>query len=302
MAGHSHDHGRPHAGAVHRWRLQAALALTGTFFVVELVAGLWSGSLTVLSDAGHLAADTVGLAVALTASHWATRPDSTGRRTYGRYRAEIFAAGLSVLLMIGVCGYVLVNAVQRFGSPVEVPRGVLMVVGVVGLLVNLVALALLRGGSAENLNVKGAYLEVLADALGSVGVLTAGLLTWLTGSLLWDPILALALAGFVGVRAVRLGREVLGVLGQSAPAGIDPAEAQHRLAAVDGVDEVHDLHLWTLTSGMNVATAHLVSARDADPAAVLVAASEVLREDFGIDHATLQVEPSGSDACQGTAW
>ncbi len=300
MSGHTHQHG--HTGAVHRWRLQAALALTGVFFVVELAAGIWSGSLTVLSDAGHMAADTVGLAAALTASHWATLPDRSGRRTYGHYRAEIFAAGLSVLLMLAVCGYVVVSAVQRFGMPVEVPAGVLMVVGLVGLAVNLVALTLLRGGSAENLNVKGAYLEVLADALGSVGVLIAGFATWLTGSPLWDPVLALALAAFVGVRAVRLGREVVGVLGQAAPPGIDPDDAKVRLAGVPGVVEVHDLHLWTLTSGMNVATAHLVSAEDADTAEVLVAASAVLRDGFGIDHATLQVEPSGSDACQGTAW
>lgn len=300
--GHSHGHHGGHTGARHRWRLQAALALTGTFFVVELVAGIWSGSLTVLSDAGHMAADTVGLVVALTAAHWATRPDTTGRRTYGRYRVEIFAAGLSVLLMVVVCGYVLVSAVQRFGSPVEVPAGVLMVIGVAGLAVNLIALALLRGGSAENLNVKGAYLEVLADALGSVGVLLAGLATWLTGWPLWDPLVAVALAGFVGVRAVLLGREVVGVLGQSAPAGIEPAHARNRLAAVSGVVEVHDLHLWTLTSGMNVATAHLVSTDGADPATVLIEASAVLRDEFGIDHATLQVEPSGSGACQGTAW
>lgn len=300
MSGHSHHHG--HTGVVHRWRLQVALALTASFLVVELVAGIWSGSLTVLSDAGHMAADTVGLVAALTAAHWATRPDTSGRRTYGRYRAEIFAAGLSVLLMIGVCGYVLVSAVQRFGSPVEVPAGVLMVIGVTGLAINLVALLLLRGGASENLNVKGAYLEVMADALGSVGVLVAGFATWLTGSPLWDPILALALAGFVGVRAVRLGREVIGVLGQSAPAGIEPDHAQHRLASVTGVVEVHDLHLWTLTSGMNVATAHLVSDAGADPASVLIEASAVLRDEFGIDHATLQVEPVGSGACQGTAW
>ncbi|MFT3969782.1 MAG: cation diffusion facilitator family transporter [Micropruina sp.] len=300
MAGHTHHRG--HTGAVHRWRLQAALALTGVFFMVELAAGIWSGSLTVLSDAGHMAADTVGLAVALTASHWATLPDRSGRRTYGRYRAEIFAAGLSVLLMLAVCGYVLISAIQRFGAPVEVPAGVLMVVGVIGLVVNLIALSLLHGGSAENLNVKGAYLEVLADALGSVGVLVAGIATWLTGSPLWDPILALALAAFVAVRAVRLGREVIGVLGQAAPPGIDPDDAKVRLASVPGVVEVHDLHLWTLTSGMNVATAHLVSDQDVNTADVLVAASAVLRDDFGIDHATLQVEPSGSDACQGTAW
>ncbi|MCW3157633.1 cation diffusion facilitator family transporter [Micropruina sonneratiae] len=298
---HTHDH-HGHSGTVHRWRLQVALALVGSFFVVELVAGLWSSSLSVLSDAGHMAADTVGLVVALSASHWATRPDPTGRRTYGRYRVEIFAAGLSVLLMIAVCGYVLVSAVQRLGTAVEVHAGVMLVIGVVGLAVNVVALLLLRGGSQENLNVKGAYLEVLADALGSVGVLLAGLLTWWTGASLWDAVVAAALAVFVGVRAVLLGREVLRVLGQAAPNGIDPAHARERLAGVRGVVEVHDLHLWTLTSGMNVATAHLVSATGADPAGVLKDASAVMRDEFGIDHATLQVEPSGSGACQGTEW
>jgi len=304
MTAHSHSHGGQHAhpGTVHRWRLQVALGLVGSFFVVELFAGIWSGSLSILSDAGHMAADTVGLVVALSASHWVTRPDASGRRTYGRYRAEIFAAGLSVLLMFAVCGYVLVSAVSRLGAPVTVDAPVMLLVGTVGLAVNLVALLLLRGGSEENLNVKGAYLEVLADALGSVGVLIAGVATWLTGSPLWDPVVAIGLAVFVGVRAVLLGREVLRVLGQSAPAGIDPAHAARRLAAVSGVVEVHDLHLWTLTSGMNVATAHLVSSGDADPAVVLIEASTLMREEFGIGHATLQVEPAGSGACQGTEW
>lgn len=305
MAGHSHDHAgvaHGHVGATHRWRLQVALALVGTFFVVELAAGIWSGSLSVISDAGHMAADTVGLIVALVATSWATRPDQTGRRTYGRYRVEIFAAGLSVLLMMAVSIYVLVTAIGRFGAPVEVHAGVMVVIGVLGLVVNLVTLLLLRNGSKESLNIKGAYLEVLADALGSVGVLLAGLATWATGWPQWDTLLALGLALYVAVRAVLLGREVLGVLGQSAPPGINPADAHDRLASVVGVLEVHDLHLWQLTSGMNVATAHLVSSTGADPADILIAASAVMRDEFGIDHATLQVEPSGSGACQGTEW
>lgn len=303
MPGHDHAGGaHSHVGTTHRWRLQVALALVGSFFVVELVVGLRSGSLSVISDAGHMAADTVGLIVALVATAWATRPDSTGRRTYGRYRVEIFAAGLSVLLMIAVSVYVLITAIGRFGAPVEVQANVMIVIGLIGLAVNLVTLLLLRDGSKESLNIKGAYLEVLADAIGSVGVLLAGLATWLTGWPLWDPILAVALAVYVAVRAVLLGREVLGVLGQSAPPGIDPAEARDRLATVTGVLEVHDLHLWQLTSGMNVATAHLVSSTGADPAGILIEASAVMRDEFGIDHATLQVEPTGSGACQGTEW
>lgn len=306
MAGHAHDHagggGHGHVGATHRRRLQVALALVGTFFLVELAAGIWSGSLSVISDAGHMAADTVGLIVALGATAWATRPDHTGRRTYGRYRVEIFAAGLSVLLMMAVSVYVLVTAIGRFGAPVEVHAGVMVVIGLVGLVVNLVTLLLLRDGSKESLNIKGAYLEVMADALGSVGVLLAGVATWLTGWPLWDTVLALVLAVYVAIRAVLLGREVMSVLGQSAPPGIDPADARDRLASVTGVLEVHDLHLWQLTSGMNVATAHLVSTTGADPAGILIEASALMRDEFGIDHATLQVEPSGSGACQGTEW
>lgn len=293
-AGHSHGPVPGHAGARHRWRLLAAFCLTLAFLVVEVIAAWLSGSLALLSDAGHMATDVVALGAALAATQLAARPDSTGRRTYGSYRAEVFASGLAVLLMLGVAVYVVVEAIGRIGSGAEIATGPMLIVGVLGLVVNLVALWLLRGGARESLNVKGAYLEVLADSLGSVGVIVAALLIGWTGSPLWDTVVALAIGAYVAVRAVLLGREVLAVLGQQAPAGIDPAEVGACLAEAPGVADVHDLHLWTLTSGMNVATAHVVAAPGADPAAVLAGLRQVLLDRFGIDHATLQVETDAS--------
>jgi cobalt-zinc-cadmium efflux system protein len=276
-----------------------AFVLVGSFFVVELVAGLVADSLALLSDAGHMAADVVALGAALAATRIATRPDATGRRTFGSYRAEVFASGLTVLLMLGAAAYVGIEAVRRLGTTTEVSSGPMLLVGVLGLLVNLVALALLRGGAGESLNVKGAYLEVVADTVGSLGVVAAGLLVAWTGDGWWDTLVAAAIAVFVAVRAVLLGREVLAVLGQHAPSGMDPAEVEAALCGVPGVATVHDLHLWTLTSGMHVATAHLVATGDTD--AVLVAAGRMLRQEFGVDHATLQVE-SDARHCSELSW
>ena len=298
--GTSHDHG--HAGATHRWRLQVAFGLVAGFFLVELVTALTSGSLALLSDAGHMAADVVALGAALVATRIAARPDSTGRRTYGSFRAEVFASGLAVLLMLGVAAYIAFEAVQRIGDPVDVATGPMLLVGAIGLVVNVIALTLLRGGAAESLNVKGAYLEVVADTLGSVGVIIAGLLVASTGKALWDTVIALAIAVFVAVRAVLLGREVLAVLGQHAPVGMSPDEVTAALAGVDGVSNVHDLHVWTLTSGMNVATAHLMTVDGADPHEVLDGARAVMRDEFGVEHATLQVEPESHTGCHDVTW
>ncbi|WP_110181084.1 cation diffusion facilitator family transporter [Nocardioides solisilvae] len=301
-AGHGHGAGGAagHAGGRHRWRLALAFAVVGTFFVVELVAGLVADSLALLSDAGHMAADVVALGAALAATRIAVRPDRTGLRTYGSYRAEVLASGLTVLLMLGAAAYVGIEAVRRAGEAVAVAATPMLVVGALGLLANLVALVLLRGGAGESINVRGAYLEVVADTVGSVGVLVAGVLVARTGEPVWDTLVAGAIALFVAVRAVLLGREVLAVLGQHAPAGMVPAEVEEALAAVPGVEEVHDLHLWTLTSGMHVATAHLVAA--AAPAdSVLGAARTLLLERFGVEHATLQVETDASE-CREVSW
>jgi cobalt-zinc-cadmium efflux system protein len=300
-AGHSHGP-KGHSGGAHRWRLQLAFALVAGFFVIELVAALTSGSLALLSDAGHMAADVVALGAALVATRIATRIDTTGRRTFGSYRAEVFASGLAVLLMLGVSVYIAVEAVGRIGGEVDVASGPMLAVGAVGLAVNLVAVVLLRGGAAESLNVKGAYLEVVADTLGSVGVIAAGVLVAATGNAWWDTGIALAIAAFVALRAVMLGREVLVVLGQHAPAGVNPGQVTAALASVPGVTDVHDLHVWTLTSGMNVATAHLMTNPDTDAHGVLDQAGHLLRTRFGVEHATLQVEPTTHSQCKEMAW
>jgi cobalt-zinc-cadmium efflux system protein len=299
--GHSHGPSG-HAGGTHRWRLQLAFVLVAAFFVIELVTALTSGSLALLSDAGHMAADVVALGAALVATRIATRKDTTGRRTFGSYRAEVFASGLAVLLMLGVSVYIALEAIGRIGGGAEVASGPMLAVGAIGLAVNLVALALLRGGAGESLNVKGAYLEVVADTLGSVGVIAAGVLVAATGNAWWDTGIALAIATFVAVRAVMLGREVLAVLGQHAPAGMSPEELIAALESVPGVTDVHDLHVWTLTSGMNVATAHLMTAPDGDAHDVLDQAGQILRTRFGVEHATLQVEPATHTQCREMTW
>ena len=300
--GAGHAHGGGHAGGRHRWRLVTTFAMVATFFVVELVVGLLSGSLALISDAGHMAADVVALGAALAATRIATRPDRTGLRTYGSYRAEIFASGLTVLIMLGVSVYVVVEASRRIGERVEVEAGPMLVVGFLGLLVNVVSMVLLRAGSKESLNVKGAYYEVVADAAGSVGVIVAGLLVAATGVAWWDTVVALAIGVFVAVRAVILGREVLHVLGQHVPAGMDVEEVASDLAAVPGVIDVHDLHIWTLTSGMNVATAHLVLADNTSSQAVLDRARSVMRDNHRLEHATLQVEARPTKECTESTW
>jgi len=300
-----HDHTpRPngHPGTRYRGRLRWALLLTAAYTVIEMSAAFAAGSLALVSDAGHMVADTAALGVAYAATTLAKRPDRSGRRTYGYYRLEMFAALFSALLMLGVGLYVAISAWDRWGANAEVEVGLMFAVGLVGLSVNIVAILLLRGGAQESLNLKGAYQEVLADALGSIAVMVGAALIWFTDDVIWDTLLGLAIGGFVVVRAISLARQVLSVLGQHAPSNVHPADVQRDLAQVDGVQSVHDLHLWTLTSGMNVATAHLVSVNAERHHQVLDAASELLRTRYGIAHATLQVEPADHTGCDQIDW
>jgi cobalt-zinc-cadmium efflux system protein len=303
-AGHGHGHAPvdAHAGGRHRWRLAVTFGMVAAFFVVELVVGLVAGSLALISDAGHMAADVVALGAALVATKVAARPDSTGRRTYGSYRAEVFASGFTVLIMLGVSAYVVVEAVRRFGTAEEVSTGPMLVVGLIGLAINVLSMLLLRSGAQESLNVKGAYYEVIADAAGSVGVILAGLLVLATDDPVWDTVVALAIGAFVAVRAVQLGRQVLAVLGQHVPAGMEVEAVTADLLAVPGVRDVHDLHVWTLTSGMHVATAHLVVEDHAESQLVLQQAQDVLRTTHRVEHATLQVEDRPTSACHEVTW
>lgn len=302
--GHGHGHGAAvgHAGGRHRWRLGVTFAMVAAFLVVELVAGLWSGSLALISDAGHMTADVVALGAALVATRIATRADTTGRRTYGSYRVEVFASGLTVLVMLGVAVYVVLEAIGRIGEGSEVQTGAMLVVGAIGLAINLVSMLLLRAGASESLNLKGAYFEVVSDAAGSIGVIVAGLLVAATGQPLWDTAVAVAIGVFVAVRAISLGRQVLAVLGQHVPEGMEVDQVVADLEAVSGVDGVHDLHVWTLTSGMHVATAHLVLDAGADAQTVLAEAQTALATRHQIEHATLQTETAPTRQCHEVNW
>ncbi|OUZ11093.1 cation transporter [Aeromicrobium sp. PE09-221] len=301
--GAGHGHGAAgHAGGRHRWRLAVTFVLVFAFFLVELVFGLMSNSLALISDAGHMSADVVALGAALVATRIATRLDTTGRKTYGSYRAEVFASGFTVLIMLGVAAYVVIEAISRIGDAPEVATGTMLVVGALGLVVNIVSMLLLREGSRESLNVKGAYYEVVADAAGSVGVIAAGILVAVSGQPIWDTLVAVAIGIFVAVRAVVLGRQVLAVLGQHVPEGIVVDEVVETLEALPGVAGVHDLHLWTLTSGMNVATAHLVVEKGSDGQLVLTKAQGVLATTYGIEHATLQTELAPTQQCEEVSW
>lgn len=302
-AGHSHPPAPAgHAGGRYRRRLAIAFGLIATFFIVELVYGLLADSLALISDAGHMAADVVALGAALAATKIATRKDKTGRRTFGSYRAEVFASGLTVLLMLGVSAYVVIEAINRIGSDPEVSSGPMIIVGGLGLLINVIVLFLLKSGSKESLNVKGAYFEVVADTAGSVGVVIAGILISATGQVWWDTVVALAIGIFVAVRAVILGRQVLAVLGQHVPEGLAIEKVADDLAVIDGVTDVHDLHVWVLTSGMNVATAHLVAEDTDDFPRILDEARITLKDTYAIEHATLQLERTAARECHEIDW
>lgn len=288
-----HVHVNPvSAAGAHKRPLVLALALTATYMVVEVVVGFAIGSLALLSDAGHMLTDVAGLGLALAAIQVA-QSRRTPSATYGLYRLEVLAALVNTVLLFGIALYVLIEAWRRFQDPPDVPGIWLLVVASIGLVVNLVSFLLLRRGATESLNVRGAFLEVLSDLLGSVGVIVGGIVLIVSGWSYIDPIVGVAIGLFILPRAYRLGREALRVLLQVAPAELDVPDVERRLAAVSGVAGVHDLHVWTLTSGLRVATGHLELAAGADPASVLERATAVLAEQEGIEHVTLQVEPSG---------
>jgi len=294
-------HGHGHAGARHTGRLAVSLGVLVAFLVLEVVVGLATSSLALLSDAGHMFTDVLGIGMAL-AAITAARSATCDRRTFGLYRAEVLAALANAVLLIGVAVWVLVEAVQRFvePAPVPVPGVPLMLTAAAGLAANLVVFALLREGARESLNVRGAYLEVLADTLGSLGVLLAGVTTLAFGWWWADPLVAVAIGLWVLPRTWVLGRQAVRILVQAAPAHVDVAAVRVALAALDGVQDVHDLHLWTLTSGMEVGSAHLLVDADADPGAVL-AAAQALLTGRDLAHFTVQVEPPHAK-CARLAW
>jgi cobalt-zinc-cadmium efflux system protein len=303
--GAGHDHGKQalRAGARHRARLWWAAGLLAAFMLVEAASAIATGSLALLSDAGHMFTDVLGIAMALAAITAAGRAATDSHRTFGLYRLEVLAALANAALLTVVAGVVLVQAVRRFTDPPDVPAGSMLAVAAGGLVINLIAFALLRSGAKESINVRGAYLEVIGDLLGSAGVIVAAVIIAVTGWQYADPIAAVAVALMILPRTVALGREAVRILVQAAPEHLDITRVRARLAAVPGVCDVHDLHVWTLTSGMDVASAHLSLEPAAELATVLSTARDALHDDFDIEHATLQVEPVGADGgCAPAGW
>lgn len=304
VMGHGHGHGLPvSASGRHVGKLAAAFTVTAVFMVVEIGTGIATGSLALLSDGAHMVTDVLGIGLALAAIVVARRARRSPGRTFGLYRAEVLAALANAVLLFGVAGYVLYEAVDRFSSPPAVPGGPVVLVAVLGLAANVVAFLLLRQGAAESLNLRGAYLEVVADMIGSFGVLVSGVVTLVFGWRYADPVIGVAIGLFVLPRTWTLARRSLRILFQHAPERVDVEALTRALARLPGVGEVHDVHVWTLTSGMEVASAHLTVGPDCDQSAILAAARELLAREYQLEHATLQVESGRAAAtCHELQW
>jgi cobalt-zinc-cadmium efflux system protein len=275
------------------------LAITTAVFLLQVVGGVLSGSLALLADAGHMLTDSTGLLIATIASLLAARP-ATAARTYGLQRAEVLAALANGMLLVAVGVWVLVQAVQRWDAATEISGGLMLAFAVVGGVANAVALVLLHRPQAESLNLRGAYLEVLGDLLGSVAVIVAAVVILTTGYARADSIASILIFAMIIPRAWSLLREVVDVLLEATPKGVDLAEVRRHICGVDGVIDVHDLHVWTITSGSPALSAHVVvdahCISTGRSGQVLDRLAECLGEHFDVEHCTFQIEPEGHQA------
>ncbi|MBC6795526.1 cation diffusion facilitator family transporter [Corynebacterium macclintockiae] len=290
-SGHGHSHGHSHSHAPTDAPLRAlliVLGVTGTVFFAELIGGLITGSVALLADAMHMLSDAAGLIIAVVAIFIGRRA-ATAQATFGYRRVEVLAALVNAVTVLGISAWIVVEAFQRLSEPVEIMAGPMMIVAVIGLLANIISAWILNRQREHSVNVQGAFLHVLADMLGSVAVLVAGGVIILTGWQYADVIASLVIAALVLPRAWQLMMQALRILLEQAPPGYRPAEVDALLRQVDGVLDVHDLHLWSLDGTSALASVHLVVPEGRDPAAVLCAAQAALQE-RGIAHATIQVE------------
>lgn len=291
--------GRPHhatAAGRYRGRLAVAVAISAAIAAAEVAGALISGSLVLLADAAHMAADAAGVGLSVLATVMAARPVS-GRRTFGYARAEILAATVNALLLLGLAAFILTAAARRAGAPPGVGSGLMIVFGVAALAGNGVSLLLLRRGQAESLNVRGAFLEVASDTFGAAAVIISGAVIAGTGFTLADPIASIVVAALILPRTWNLLRDAVDVLLEATPRGVDLAEVRTHLTSVKGVTDVHDLHAWTITSGLPVLSAHVVVDRGMLAAGcspgILDQLQECLRGHFDVAHSTFQLEPAG---------
>ncbi len=290
--GAGHDHGT--ATGAHRGRLAVVLAITVTVLVFEVIGGLVSGSLALLADAGHMATDAAGIALALVAATLAQRP-STAARTFGLQRVEILAAAANAVVLFALAAYILIEAARRLTDPPEIGSGLMLAVALVGLTANAVSLGVLRRGQGESLNVRGVYLEVLGDLLGSVAVVIAALVIVVTGFGAADAIASALVAVMILPRSWHLLREAIDVLLEATPRNVDLDEVRAHILAMPGVIDVHDVHAWTITSGLPVLSAHIVvddATAGGDHTTVLDELGECLAGHFDVEHCTFQVEPA----------
>lgn len=299
-AGHSHSVAVPAGTAAgrHKSRLAGALALTTAFMAAEVVGGLWTGSLALLADAAHMLTDAGGLALALIAIRFAERP-ATPQKTYGYVRMEVLSALTNAVVLLLLTIYIFYEAYKRFLNPPEILGGPMLAVAVVGLVVNLVSMKLLSTGSSESLNVKGAYFEVLSDMLGSLGVIMAAVLVMLTGWTLADPIIGAAIGLFIVPRTWILLRQAIHILMEGTPPEVDITLLERKLLDIPGVVAVHDLHVWTITSGIDSMSCHLIVADMGQARAALISANEAMKSGFGLTHTTIQIEDLGLREAEG---
>lgn len=294
--GAGHDHGSVSAGGAHRSRLLMVLGITSTVLVAELVGAKVTGSLALLADAGHMFTDVAGIILAVLAVTFAARP-ATAQRTFGYYRLEILAAVVNAMLLLAIAVFILYEAWQRWSNPPGVEGGLMLVFATVGLVANIVGLVILRAGAKESLNVKGAYLEVLGDLLGSIAVIVAGAIIALTGWLRADPLASVLVALMILPRTWALLREAIDVLLEATPKGVDMEVVRQHILETPGVVDTHDLHAWTITSGLPVLSAHVVvtdaALADGGAGHILDDLGACLTDHFDIEHSTFQIEQAG---------
>lgn len=299
--GHSHDHGLQGAGTAtgkHRKKLIWVISITLSVFVIQVVGALISGSLALLADAGHMLTDATGVTIALVASLIAALP-ATSKRTFGYLRIEVLAALANGIILGVIAVVIFVQAIGRFGSEVEVQSGPMLIAAIVGAVANLASLLILQSGQKESLNVRGAYLEVLGDLLGSVLVIIAGFVIMFTGWQAADQWASMLIAVLIFPRAISLLREVVNVLLEASPKNVDIEEVRQHMLAVPGVAEVHDVHAWVITSGVPAFSAHVTVSDDAwnerGYHAILDELGACVLEHFELHHSTIQLEPTSHD-------
>lgn len=310
--GHHHHHGHAHGEHHHhhgrgasKKALLTSLCIITLFFVVEVIGGFVTNSLALLSDAGHMLSDASALLLSLLALHFASRPPSA-QKTFGMHRFEILAALVNGVTLVVISLVIVWEAYQRLLQPPEVQSGTMIVIAVTGLAANIAAaFVLMRGDYQENMNVRSAYLHVLGDLLGSIGAIIGGILMWTFGWYLADPLISLIVAVLIMVSAWRVTKESVHILLEGAPGRLDTAVIAEKLRQLSGVTAVHDLHVWTVTSGFESLTCHLLVEDDLPSYPILSSALRVLQAEFGITHATIQIENSsvqhGSLHCQDSS-